>query len=113
VIRHCTPPLFKIGDGPSKPADRCTNCVAGNRSCTYVESKPVGIFLMPLGHQPTNVWFPRDVLLGGPCSSRPLTYIDIQYPCNRPAETLDTRLDKMERMLNNVPLQRSCLTCRL
>lgn len=31
-----------IGDGPSKPANRCTNCVEGNLSCTYVEFKVVG-----------------------------------------------------------------------
>ena len=31
----------EIGDGPSKPANRCTNCINGNLNCTYVESKVV------------------------------------------------------------------------
>jgi len=53
AICCCIPALFfETGDGPSKPANRCTNCVTGNHSCTYVESKPVGTLIIPLFHQP-------------------------------------------------------------
>ena len=49
-----------------------------------------------------DIWFRRDVLPDSPCSPRSSTHKLTLNTVYRPAETLDTRLDKMERMLNNV-----------
>jgi hypothetical protein len=50
--RASRPLSLQIGDGPSNPANICTNCIAGKLDCTYNESKAVGPSFMPPDHLP-------------------------------------------------------------
>ncbi|KAI0649560.1 fungal-specific transcription factor domain-containing protein [Trametes meyenii] len=88
IQRACDMCRRKKSDGAQMPNNRCSNCVSYRLDCTYVEAAKV----RPLGHisRPS-----RTLVLSLSCRS-------VAPPKGDYVESLETRLEKMEKLLNKL-----------